>query len=128
MAPDDDTPSSDYELVGGGPAVSSVVARFYDLVLADGELEPFFAGVDMTALKRHQVLLVSQAMGGPSNYDGRDLKAAHAGLGIGPDAFAAVVAHLVTALKEASVPDDVIGRVGAVLQATQVDIVTTASN
>lgn len=128
MTPDDDPRKSDYELVGGGPAVSAVVTRFYDLVLTDPELAPFFTEVDMAALKRHQVLLVSQVMGGPANYDGRELKTAHAGLGIGPDDFAAVVAHLVTALKEASVPDDIIGRVGAALQATKVDIVTTASN
>ena len=110
------------------PRVSSVVTRFYDLVLADPQVAPFFTGVDMAALKRHQVLLISQVMGGPASYDGRDLKTAHARLGIGANDFAAVVAHLVTALQEASVPDEVIGRVGEALEATEADIVSTTAH
>ena len=31
----------------------------------------------MVRLKRHQVALVSQVMGGPVAYEGRDLRAAH---------------------------------------------------
>ena len=119
---------SDYERIGGGPAVSSVVTRFYDLVLADPQVAPFFTGVDMAALKRHQVLLISQVMGGPASYDGRDLKTAHARLRIGANEFAAVVAHLVTALQEASVPDEVIGRVGEALEASEADIVSTTAH
>lgn len=116
--------ASDYALVGGGRAVSQVVDRFYDRLLDDPSLAPFFVGVDMTRLKRHQVLLVSQVMGGPADYDGRDLRAAHQGLGISSDDFARVVSHLVAALQEAGVPAEIIGRVGAALSGTEQDIVT----
>ncbi|MDE9364828.1 group 1 truncated hemoglobin [Luteipulveratus sp. YIM 133132] len=115
---------SDYEAVGGGPAVKAVVNRFYELVVGDPDLAPFFAGIDMASLKRHQVLLVSQVMGGPAEYDGRELRAAHAELPIRPEHFAAVVGHLVAALQEFSVPAAIIDRVVAALGQTQPDIVT----
>ena len=120
----DPTPQSDYDAVGGGAAISAVVDRFYQLVIADPRLAPFFEGVDMTALKRHQVFLVSQVMGGPVEYSGRELGAAHANLHVTGDDFAAVVEHLVEALKEFDVPADIIDRVVTALAATRPDIVT----
>ena len=118
-----DQQTSDYALIGGGPAVTVVVDSFYEKVLADPALTGYFTDVDMTRLKRHQVLLVSQVLGGPAQYDGRDLGVAHAGLGITTDDFNKVVEHLVEALEGAGVPADVIGRVGAALGAAQPDIV-----
>jgi hemoglobin len=55
---------SDYDMVGGGPAVSAVVNDFYERVLSDPQLAPYFEGVDLARLKRHQVLLISQVLGG----------------------------------------------------------------
>ena len=85
--------ASDYEKIGGGPAVRAVVDRFYELILADDQLVGFFEGTDLSTLKRHQVLLISQVLGGPANYDGRDLRDAHAGLG--PELGEVVVGRLV---------------------------------
>jgi hemoglobin len=118
---------SDYERVGGGPAIKAVVDRFYELLLGDQRLAGYFADTNLTQLKRHQVLLVSQVMGGPAQYDGRDLRQAHAGLRIGADDFALVVAYLVQALEEAGVPAEIIARVGAALGATKADIVAAGS-
>jgi hemoglobin len=115
---------SDYERVGGGRAVRAVVDDFYQRVLADPSLAPFFTGVDITGLKRHQVLLVSQVIGGPAQYDGRELDQAHAHLDIADDDFDAVVVHLVASLQGAGVPDDVIGRVGEALGAMRPAVVT----
>lgn len=122
VAPDV-APKSDYDRIGGGRAVSAVVEKFYGSVLADAELAPFFDGLDMSRLKRHQVLLISQVMGGPADYTGRDLRSAHSGLNITRDQFGRVVDHLVTALRDASVPDDVIGRLGSQLGAAEQDVV-----
>ena len=119
---------SDYDAVGGGPAVSAVVNDFYERVLGDPQLAPYFDGVDMARLKRHQALLVTQVLGGPANYDGRSLNEAHAGLGIDHDDFAAFVGHLAAAMKDAGVPDDIIGRAGAVVVSTEPDIVEARSS
>lgn len=116
--------TTDYERIGGAPAVSAVVSRFYEAVLADPALAPYFVGVDMTALRRHQVLLISQVLGGPAEYDGRELSVAHAGRNITDEAFDKVVDHLVSTLRDAGVEDDVIGRVGQVVAGLRADIVT----
>ena len=119
---------SDYDKIGGGPAVKGVVDRFYELILADDQLAGFFDETDMASLKRHQVLLISQVLGGPANYDGRDLRAAHAGLDITRGDYVNTVSHLVQAMVEAKVPPAVIERVGEALAATEPDVVTSPAS
>lgn len=114
---------SDYERVGGAPAIRAVVDRFYQLVLGDEQLRSFFADTDMTQLKRHQVLLISQVLGGPASYDGRDLRTAHSGLAISSEDFGQVVDYLVQALVEAGVDEEIIDRVADELAATEKDVV-----
>lgn len=116
--------ASDYEKVGGGRAVAGVVDQFYELVLSDSSLAPFFHDVDLARLKRHQVMLISQALGGPVTYDGRALGAAHAGMGISDAHFGRVVNHLVNAMSSAGVTPDIIERVGGTLGAAKADIVS----
>ena len=120
--------ASDYDRIGGGRAVAGVVDHFYELVLADSSLAPFFDGIDMARLKRHQVLMVSQVMGGPAAYDGRELGEAHAGMGITSEHFDRVVVHLVTALTKAGVEPDIIERVGEALGGAQPAIVTAGAS
>ncbi|UYM07430.1 group I truncated hemoglobin [Solicola gregarius] len=121
-----ETGDSDYSRIGGGRAVSAVVDRFYDLILDDPDLSGYFANTRMEHLKRHQVKLVSHLLGGPVEYDGRDLRTAHTGMDIGEADFDRVVTHLVSALSEAGVPDDVIGRLGGTLGAAKADIVSAS--
>jgi hemoglobin len=119
---------TDYDRVGGGAAVRSVVDRFSELVLDDERLAAFFNGTDMQRLKRHQVLLVSQVLGGPANYDGRELREAHAGMDISREHFGLVVGYLAQSLSEAGVDRDIIDRVGDTLAATQDDVVAAATH
>lgn len=119
---------SDYDRVGGGAAIRSVVDRFYELVLGDPRLAVYFTDTDLPRLKRHQVLLVSQVLGGPANYEGRDLREAHAGLDISHVDFGLVVGYLAQALSEAGVDDEIIARVGATLASTQADVVASAAH
>jgi len=119
---------SDYDRVGGGAAVRSVVDRFYELVLDDDRLASYFTRTDMARLKRHQVLLVSQVLGGPANYDGRDLREAHSGMDISPAEFGLVASYLGQSLSEAGVEPEIIERVGATLAATEGDVVAAATH
>jgi hemoglobin len=116
---------SDYDLVGGGPAVSAVVDSFYELVLADPDLIGYFDGVDVPRLKRHQVQMVSQVLGGPVTYTGRELAVAHADRKIDEAAFGRVVEHLISAMTSGGVPDAVIDRVVQALAGTKQDIVAS---
>lgn len=119
---------SDYDRIGGATAVRAVVDRFYELILEDARLVAYFTDTDLPRLKRHQVLLISQVLGGPAAYDGQDLRQAHAGMAITPEHFGLVVDHLVQALQEAGVEAEVIARVGAVLAQVEPDVVAAAAN
>lgn len=121
------TEQTDYERVGGADAVTTVVQLFYDRVLADPELSGYFTGVDIQRLKRHQVLLISQVLGGPAEYDGRDLRDAHAGMSITSDHYARVFGHLVAVLHDAGVEAEIIGRVGTELAGAERDIVSSST-
>jgi hemoglobin len=96
-------------------------------VLADPELSGYFTGVDISRLKRHQVLLISQVLGGPAEYDGRDLRDAHAGMSITSDHYARVFGHLVAVLHDAGVEAEIIGRVGTELAGAERDIVSSST-
>jgi hemoglobin len=95
-----------YERIGGAPGVAAVVHRFYDAVLEDADLAPYFDGVDMDRLRVHQQAFVGAALGGPQTYDGK-LSRAHAGLGVTDMAFDRVVGHLLVALDEGGIGTDV---------------------
>ncbi len=88
-----------YDKLGGEATIKAVVEEFYRRILADARLAPIFSGADMGSLKRHQALFISQALGGPKQYDGRSMYEAHAHLEITEGQFNAVASHLVGTLK-----------------------------
>ncbi|MCH7477379.1 MAG: hypothetical protein IIA14_04680 [SAR324 cluster bacterium] len=51
-----------YEKLGGEQTIKVVVEEFYVRVLADPLLKPAFEGVELSRLKRHQALFLSQAL------------------------------------------------------------------
>ncbi|WP_255170030.1 group I truncated hemoglobin [Natrononativus amylolyticus] len=94
-----------YHEIGGREAVEAVVADFYDRVLADEQLQPYFEGMDMTELRAHQVQFISAVTGGPVEYTGSGMREAHAHLNIEEADFDAVGAHLEAALRENGVDE-----------------------
>jgi hemoglobin len=117
---------SDYERVGGAPTIRLVVDRFYDLVLADQELAGYFVGMDVARIKRHQVLLLSQVLGGPVSYDGRDLAEAHRHLEVSSAHYDRVAQYLTGLLWKLDVDTDIIFRVADTLAAVRPQIVAPA--
>src|SRR5262245_25951513 len=113
-----------YDQIGGADAVRVAVDMFYDRVLGDPVLAPYFDGVDVRRVKAHQRAFLSAAIGGPQLYQGRSMEAAHSGLDITPDAFGPVVTHLVATLTELGVPEATISDIGAALAPLAADIVT----
>jgi hemoglobin len=112
-----------YDSIGGAAAVRAAVDDFYDRVLADAELAPFFEDTDMQRLKAHQRSFIAAAIGGPEVFAGRDMASAHAGLGVTDAQFDAVVSHLVDTLAGLRVPADIIGQIGAALTPLRASIV-----
>jgi hemoglobin len=56
---------------------------------------------------------LTAALDGPQAYEGRDLGAAHADLGITEAEWDATVGHVVATLESLGVPDNLIGEIGA---------------
>ncbi len=113
-----------YTDIGGRAAVDAAVSDFYRRVLADPSLLPYFDGVDIDRLKRHQRAFMGAALGGPVAYAGRDMATAHAGLEITSEAFDAVVQHLAGTLTSLGVPAATIGEIAGALLPLKADIVT----
>ncbi|MGF7237479.1 MAG: group I truncated hemoglobin [Frankia sp.] len=113
-----------YESIGGAAAVQAAVDDFYTRLLDDPKLAPFFAEADLRRLKTHQRAFIAAAVGGPELYAGRDMTAAHAGLGISDADFDAVVGHLVDTLSGLGVPTETIGQIGGALAPLRGQIVT----
>ena len=68
-----------YDDLGGADAISAALDAFYVKVFADPRVSKYFEGVDMVQLKAHVGAFFAMALGGPSNYPGRDLRTAHEG-------------------------------------------------
>jgi truncated hemoglobin YjbI len=115
-----------YDSLGAEVGIRTVVAGFYDRVVNDPKLAGYFASVDMSELRRHQVQFLSSATGGPKQYSGRTLSEAHRNLNITDDAFDAVVVHLVQCLTDAGVAKDLIDEVVGALAPLRSDVVASA--
>ncbi|MFC6837910.1 group I truncated hemoglobin [Halomarina ordinaria] len=95
-----------FDRLGGHEAVESVVNDFYDRVLDDERVVHHFEDSNTTELRAHQVQFISAVTGGPVEYSGDDMRAAHSGMGITDSEFTVVAGHLDTALAENGVSDE----------------------
>jgi hemoglobin len=94
-----------YTRLGGKPAITAVVDEFIVNVAADNRINGFFANADIPGLKGKLVDLICQGSGGPCTYGGKDMKAAHEGMGVKEGDFNALVEDLVAALDKFKVPE-----------------------
>lgn len=118
-----DVAPSHYERIGGAATIRVAVDRFYQLVAADAELAPYFSGVDMAKLKRHQVQLLATVLGGPNEYGGRELGLAHTGMGITDAHYTKVADYLTGVLRDLDAPTDVIDATSSVLNSVREQII-----
>ena len=92
-----------YDRLGGRTAIVAVVDDFVANCAADTRINKFFAATAadpkrLAAFKNHLVEQICEASGGPCKYTGRDMKSAHAGLGISNADFDALVEDLTKTL------------------------------
>jgi hemoglobin len=119
------TESSLYERLGGEAAITATVGMFYDRIMSDPLLTPFFEDLEMDKQINKQIAFMTMAFGGPHEYTGRDLRTAHARLinrGLGEQHFAAVAGHLQGTLETLSVPKALIGEVMTLVGSTKAEV------
>lgn len=106
-----------YERLGGEAAVNVAVERFYRRMLSDERVADYFDGVDMDRQIAKQKAFLTMVFGGPANYGGKDMRAAHAHLvarGLNDGHVDAVIEHLGGVLKELGAADADIAEVAAI--------------
>lgn len=121
------TPSL-YKRLGGKKAITAVVNEFISIVVADTRINKFFAETAqdprrVEKLRRNLVDQICAAGGGPCKYKGKDMKTAHAGMGIKEADFTALVEDLVKALNKYDVGETERNELLSALGAMKGDIV-----
>ena len=114
-----------YEQLGGEAAVDAAVDIFYRKVLADPRINRFFEDVDMERQAAKQKAFLTMAFGGPHNYSGKDMRAAHAPLvarGLNASHFDAVMENLGATLRELGAPEALIAQAAGIAESTRKDV------
>jgi hemoglobin len=109
-----------FQRVGGGPAVKAVVEDFYVRIRDDERLDPFFKGVDMAILKKHQYMFMEIAFTHiPDDLDVAEMmKTKHQRLfamGLNETHFDMVTGHLVGSMNALSVSRNLIDEAAGVV-------------
>ena len=95
-----------YERVGGKEAIAELVDDFYNRVLSDPGLAPFFDMARMDHLRAMQREFFSIALDGPVTYTGGPLRHVHQGRGIRREHFGLFAQHMLDTLVAYGVPDE----------------------
>ena len=112
-----------YDRLGGKDAITAVVNEFVANVAADARINEFFKNADINGLKTKLVDQICEAAKGPCKYTGKNMKDAHAGMGVKEEHFNALVEDLVKALDKFKVGDKEKGELLAALGGMKDDIV-----
>jgi hemoglobin len=117
-----------YDRLGGKKAITAVVDAFVGHVAADTRINKYFAAAaadpkHLAMFKMKLVDQICQASGGPCKYTGKDMKSAHAGMGISGADFNALVEDLVWALDKFKVGEKEKGELLGALGPMKADIV-----
>lgn len=95
-----------YDRLGGHDGIRAVVDEFYDRLVADDELGPFFADADMETLRRTQTDFLCEAAGGPETYDAAPVRDAHLHVPFTPAHIQRALELLDESLESFDVPSD----------------------
>ncbi len=89
---------------GGQGGIRTIASRTIELSEADPRITAIFASHDMVRLKRTLGEQLCYILGAGCNYSGRDMRTAHAAMGVTKSDMNALVENLQIAMKEAGVP------------------------
>jgi hemoglobin len=105
-----------FERLGGSGAITAVVEDFSARCAGDSRINAKFARTDIPRLRSMLIDQVSEASGGTATYTGRDMKTAHADMGVTAGEFNALVEDLVATLNKFGVgeaeQDELLGILG----------------
>lgn len=116
------SPLSIYDELGGLEAITSIVERMYEHILADERLAPYFDESNIESLINHQSRFIAMVAGGPEYHD--HIAKTHAHMNLRDEHFDAVLAYFHTALAEHGVADEYSHQLKSQLQQYRASVVT----
>ena len=111
-----------FETIGGRLKLNKAVGLFYQKVLADESLRPFFEAVGMDRLRERQSMFVSMLLGGRVVYTGKDMHAAHEQprkMGMKKTHFDLFLKYFRESLEEVGVPPERLDEIIKLLEASR---------
>jgi len=112
-----------YARLGGKEALQAVVGELWNQVAADARINGRFKNTKPEAFGGQLVDFLCQASGGPCQYKGQDMKAAHTGMNLSDAEFNALAEDTTKALNKFKVPAKEQGEVMGLLGSLKGDIV-----
>jgi hemoglobin len=114
-----------YQELGGEAAIEMALDRFYEKVMDDSRVNKYFDGIHIDQLKRKQRAFFTMAFGGPNQYQGRSLRAAHTrprAKGLDESGFALFMDHFQSTLEELGLGEDHVSQVMAIAHSGEDDV------
>lgn len=97
-----------FEKYGGFSTISKIVLSFYDRMIEDDDVGPFFDDVELPRLIDHQTKFISSIMGGPASFSDDHIQRAHRNMIIRNHHFDRLKEIVAETLADFSVePDDI---------------------
>jgi len=97
-----------YARLGGYDTLAAIVDEFLQTLSTVPEMARYSSSMNLDTRKRNRQLtldFLAAASGGPTLYLGKDMKPAHAGLGISASDWEVAMDHIERALKKFKVPE-----------------------
>lgn len=125
-------PAPLYDRLGGDMMINAIVEDFLDQVMGDPRVNFTRNGTsaewtpspeNMSVLKVHLVEFFVAASGGPSDYDGKDMKSAHAGMQITDAQFDAAEQDLKKSLQKFDIAAQEQSELMTIVEGTRSEIV-----
>ena len=113
-----------YERIGGEKGIDAIITKLQEIMLSNPVTAPFFAKTDMAVQARREKQFVAMVTGGPKEYEGKDMKAAHADIKISQKEFDVTWDNFKEALEFCKVGEKEISELKAIVYSAQGDVVT----
>ena len=117
-------PAGLYQALGEKPGITRLMDDFVNRLVQDPRIGSHFKDVKPAALKESLTDQICQLSGGPCQYEGADMKSAHADMDINKGHFNALVEVLQTAMDAQGIPFAQQNRLLALLAPMHRDIIT----
>ena len=117
-----------YDQLGGFSEVRKLVSDFYDRVLDEEDVAPFFRDTDMANLIDHQTKFWAALLGGPVSYTDKQMEKIHASMGIQDHHFDLIVDLVLETLEDHDIEDQHLRSIAEKLNGYRSSIVVAAGS